>query len=103
VSQGFDLPLAYNRLHPFWRNRAEHTLDSEYRYAYQNPPKETLHTGGRYGSSCRVAVDGIVPQTLPVWKNKKSLKSVYAYEIGQKTPSEFDMKEFVDSLNGPMS
>jgi hypothetical protein len=60
-----------------------------------------LHTGGRYASSCRIPVDGIVPQTLPVSK-KKVLQSIYGYEISQKTPSEFFMREFVDSLNGPM-
>ncbi|CAF0975663.1 unnamed protein product [Rotaria sordida] len=101
ASQGFCLPMAYNRSHPFWRERARYTLDSEYRNAYQNHPKSVLHTGGRYSFSCRVPADAIVPQTVPVWK-KRSLRSIYEHEISQKTPSELYMKGFVDSLSGPM-
>jgi hypothetical protein len=93
--------LAYDRSQPYWRHRAHHTLDSEYRKAYQIPPKETFHTGGRYSFSKRIPADAIVPQTLPVWK-KRSLQSIYGYEIGQKVPSELYMTEFVDSFNGPM-
>ncbi len=99
--QGFPLPLAYDRSRPYWRQRAQHTLDSEYRNLYQNHPKEALFTGGRYSCNPRVPVHAIVPQTLPVL-NKKSLQSIYGYEISRKTPSELYMSEFVDSLNGPM-
>ncbi|CAF4040837.1 unnamed protein product [Rotaria sp. Silwood1] len=102
ASQGFCLPMAYNRSHPFWRERAQYTLDSEYRNAYQTHPKSAMHTGGRYSFSCRVPADAIVPQTLRVWKDR-SLRSIYGHEISQKTPSELYMKEFVDSLNGPMN
>ncbi len=94
--------MAYDRTHPFWRHRAQHTLDSEYRNAFQFPPIETLHTGGRYSSSKRIPADAIVPQTLPVWK-KRSLQSVYGHEISQKAPSELYMREFVDSLSSPMN
>lgn len=99
--QGFEISLAYARSHPHWRERAQHTLDSEYRKAYQNHPAEALFRGGRYACSNRAPADAIVPQTLPLWK-KKPIRSIYAHEIGEKTPSESHMKELVDSLNGPM-
>ena len=102
TSQGFDLSLAYDRTRPYWRDRAKYTLDSEYRTRFQSHPKSAFHMGGRYSHSCRDPADAIVPQTLPVWK-KRSLQSVYIHEISQKTPSEYYMKEFVDSLNGPMN
>jgi hypothetical protein len=102
AAQGFDIPLAYDRSHPFWRHRAQHTLDSEYRNNYQNHPKSALYFGGRYSCSSRVPADAIVPQTLPLWRTK-SLQSIYGHEISDKTPSNLYMKEFVDSLNGPMN
>lgn len=100
--QGFDLPLAFHRARPFWRDRAQHTLDSEYRNAYQNHPTNALHTGGRYSFSCRKPADAIVPQTVSVWKDR-SARSIYGSEICGKTPSEHYIKEFVDSFTGPMN
>jgi len=100
--QGFQLPLAYNRSRPFWRNQVPYTHNSEYRNHYQNHPKSAMHFGGRFAFSCRVSADAVVPQTLPAWK-KKPLQSIYTCEIGQKAPSELYMREFVDSLSSPMN
>lgn len=99
--QGFPLSLAYQRTRPYWRDRARHTLDSEYRNAYQNHPKSALHMGGRYAFSLRIPADAIVPQALPLWK-QKCLRSIYGHEICQKIPSDLYMKAFVDSLDGPI-
>ncbi|CAF3343031.1 unnamed protein product [Rotaria socialis] len=101
ASQGFNLSMAYERSRPFWRDRARHTLDSEYRSSYPNHPKAAMHTGGRYSFSSRIPADAIVPQTLPVWK-ERSLRSTYGHEISQKAPSDLYMKHFVDSLDGPI-
>ncbi|UJR20557.1 hypothetical protein I4U23_023684 [Adineta vaga] len=95
--QGFQLPLAYNRARPFWRNQVPHSLNSEYRNHFQNHPKPAMHFGGRFAYTNRIPADAIVPQTLPIWK-KKPLHSIYTCEISQKTPSDRYMKEFVDSL-----
>ncbi|CAF3081916.1 unnamed protein product [Rotaria socialis] len=104
--QGFPLPLAYNRSRPFWRNRGHHTLDSEYRSSYEQPLRTTSTVTttlfpGRYRFSCRIPADAVVPLTLPMWRNKSS-KSTYKREISEKAPSQLYMKDFVDSLSGPM-
>lgn len=95
------MSAAYDRSRPYWRQRAQHTLDSEYRKSYPIHPVDALFRGGRYACSNRTPADAIVPQTLPLWK-KKPLQSIYGHEISDKAPSEFHMKELVDSLNGPM-
>ena len=98
------MQLAYDRLHPFWREQAQHTLDSEYRHMYQIHPKQALFTGGRYACHQRVPADAIVPQTSPMLKKKKNqlLRSIYGHEISQKAPSDLYMRTLVDSLGGPM-
>lgn len=93
--------MAYKRLRPHWRERARHTLDSEYRFSYQDLLKEASSPKGRYGCSPRTPADAIVPQTLPLWK-QRALKSVYTQDIGDKPPTDAYFKEFVDSLGGPM-
>ena len=95
------MSLAYKRTRPYWRDRALHTLDSEYRYSYQDLSKEVPNPNGRYGCSPRAPADAIVPQTLPLWK-KRTLKSIYSSEIGDKPPTDSYFKDFVDSLGGPM-
>lgn len=95
--------MAYERSEPFWRDQAKHTLDSEYRDCFRNLSKEAMHRGGRYGCSNRKAADAIVPQALSIWKKNKSMRSVYGYDISDKSPTDEFMKEFVDSLNGPMA
>ena len=99
--QGFPLPLAYNRSRPFWRSRAHHTLDSEYRTSYRYSLKPTTTSIGRYSFSSRIPADAIVPLTLPMWKKIPS-QSTYHKEITEKAPSQLYMREFVDSFNGPM-
>jgi len=93
--------LAYNRSRSFWRNRAYHTLDSEYRRSYQHPVRATTALTGRYTFSCRIPADAIIPLTLPMWR-KKSSKTTYDREFNEKAPSQLYMKDFVDSFNGPM-
>ncbi|CAF0866750.1 unnamed protein product [Rotaria sp. Silwood1] len=101
--QGFPLPLAYNRSRSFWRNRAHHTLDSEYRSSYEQPLRATAIPAapGRYKYSCRIPADAIVPLTLPMWKKNIS-QTTYKRDISEKAPSQLYMKDFVDSLSGPM-
>ena len=93
--------MAYSRTRPYWRHRAHHTLDSEYRHAFQDSSKEVPRPGGRFACTSKIPADAIVPQTLPVWK-KRSLQSIYKQEISEKSPSNEYMRDFVDSLNGPM-
>ena len=93
--------LAYQRTHSHWREKAKHTLDSEYRYCFQDSSKLVQSPSGRYGCSPRTPADAIVPQALPVWK-KQSLQSIYGHEISDKAPTDVYMREFVDSLGGPM-
>ncbi|CAF0915634.1 unnamed protein product [Rotaria sordida] len=100
--QGFPLPLAYNRSRSFWRNRAHHTLDTEYRNSYEKALRATAAPPpGRYKFSYRIPADAIIPLTLPMWKKNIS-KSTYTRDISEKAPSQLYMKDFVDSLNGPM-
>jgi hypothetical protein len=93
--------LAYNRSRSFWRNRAHHTLDSEYRRSYQCPIRPITVPTGRYAFSCRIPADGIIPFTLPMWK-KQSSQTTYVREFDEKVPSQLYMKDFVDSFSGPM-
>jgi len=93
--------LAYNRSRSFWRNRAYHTLDSEYRRSYQYPLRPTTAVHGRYTFSCRNPADAIIPLTLPMWR-KKSCQTTYVREFNEKAPSQLYMKDFVDSFDGPM-
>jgi hypothetical protein len=93
--------LAYNRSRSFWRNRAHHTLDSEYRNSYQYPLRATTAPTGRYSHSSRIPADAIVPLTLPLWK-KRSSQTTYVKEISEKAPSQLYMRDFVDSFNGSM-
>ncbi len=95
--------MAYNRSRPFWRNRAYHTLDSEYRRSYQSPIRTTTApaTIGRYTFSCRIPADAIIPLTLPMYR-KRPPPTTYVKEFNEKVPSQVYMKDFVDSFNGPM-
>ena len=99
--QKLQVQLAYERKHPYWRHRAKHTLDSEYRYSFKTHPKTALHFGGRYSFSSKKPAESIVPQALPRWKNQP-LHSIYTNDIAQKSPTDLFIKVFVDSLNGPM-
>ncbi len=99
--QGFPLPLAYNRSRSFWRNRAYHTLDSEYRRSYQYPLRPTTASIGRYTFSCRIPADAIIPLTLPMYR-KRLPQTTYVREFNEKVPSQIYMKDFVDSFSGPM-
>ena len=100
--QGFPLPLAYNRSRIFWNNRAQYTLDSEYRRSYENSVRAMNTPTGRYGFTRRTPANAIVPLTLPVWKQGSS-QSTYVREISEKAPSQLYMRDFVDSLHGPMN
>lgn len=94
--------MAYNRSRSFWRNRGNFTHDSEYRVSYRNAPQTISNPTGRYGFSCRVPAEAIIPLTLPLWR-KGSSRTTYVREFNEKVPSEAYMKDFVDSFSGSLT
>lgn len=94
--------MAYNRSRSFWRNRAYHTIDTEYRRSYEHSARPTTAPIGRFTYTSRIPADAIIPLTLPMYR-KRPPPTTYVREFNEKAPSDRYFRDFVDSFAGPIN